>query len=185
MDLTPHVDSLRRDLLVAAESGGDDARALAERLTAPLDASTRLVLLDALSAAADEITRDLAPGSVEVRLRGRDPSFVVTPAPTEESFDDTDDVRPGRWAASSPDAGPAASGADADEGGTSRINLRLPDSLKVRAEEAARREGLSVNAWLVRALTAVLEPDDRRQPAERGRSGRGGRGGQRYTGWVR
>jgi len=35
-------------------------------------------LLDGLSAAADEITRELAPGSVEVRLRGRDPNFVVT-----------------------------------------------------------------------------------------------------------
>src|SRR3954471_1815022 len=65
MDLTPHVEQIRGQLAVAAEAGGDDARALAERLTAPLESAVRLTLLDALSAAADEITRDLAPGSVE------------------------------------------------------------------------------------------------------------------------
>ena len=43
----------------------------------------RLALLEALSTAADEITRDLAPGSVYVRLQGREPQFVVTPAPAE------------------------------------------------------------------------------------------------------
>ncbi|MFV2083259.1 hypothetical protein [Micromonospora sp. LOL_021] len=42
-----------------------------------------MTLLDALSAAADEITRDLAPGSVELRLRGRDPHFVVTALPVD------------------------------------------------------------------------------------------------------
>jgi hypothetical protein len=49
---------------VAAEAGGKDARALAERLTGPLESAVRLALLDALSAAADEITRDLAPRPV-------------------------------------------------------------------------------------------------------------------------
>src|ERR1700750_3308904 len=83
MDLTPHVEQIRGQLAVAAEAGGEDARALAERLTAPLESAIRLTLLDALSAAADEITRDLAPGSVELRLRGRDPSFGVTPPPAE------------------------------------------------------------------------------------------------------
>ena len=76
-NLTPYVETLRRDLAVAAEAGGEDARALAERLTAPLEASIRLMLLDALSAAADDITRELAPGSVELRLRGGEPEFVV------------------------------------------------------------------------------------------------------------
>jgi hypothetical protein len=83
MDLTPYIDNLRRELAVAAEAGGEDARALAERLTAALESAARLALLEALSAAADEITTDLAPGSVEVRLRGRDPGFVVTPPPVE------------------------------------------------------------------------------------------------------
>ena len=79
MDLTPYVDTLRRELAVAAEAGGEDARELAERLTAPLESATRLTMLNVLSAAMDEITRELAPGSVDVRLRGLDPDFVVTP----------------------------------------------------------------------------------------------------------
>lgn len=186
MDLAPYVDQLRRELAIAAEAGSEDARALAERLTAPLESAARLVLLEALSAAAGEITRDLAPGSVDVRLRGRDPDFVVTPPPADLSpeeaprsglrsalasaVEDTMGVRP-----PVPPALP-----EADEGGTSRVTLRLPEHLKARVEEAAGRAGLSVNAWLVRAATAVLESDDRH------RSGRPApRGGQRYTGWVR
>jgi hypothetical protein len=170
MELSSYVESLRHELLVAAEAGGEDARALAERLVAPLDSATRLMLLEALAAAADEITRDLAPGSVEVRLHGRNPSFVVTLPPTEEAFEDATGSR-----------SPAPTiRTDGDEGGTSRINLRLPDSLKVRAEEAADKEGLSVNAWLVRAVAAALEPD------REGHSRRSGaRGTQSYTGWVR
>jgi hypothetical protein len=61
--------------------------------------------------------------------------------------------------------------------GTARINLRLPEDLKSRVEEAANRERLSVNTWLVRAAASALEPTGRRS------SGGGGVG--RYTGWVR
>ena len=169
MELSQYVERLQHELQVAAEAGGEDARALAGRLVAPLDSATRLVLLEAMAAAADEITRDLAPGSVEVRLRGSNPSFVVTPAPAEEAFEDQTEPR-----------SPAPSiRAEGDEGGTSRINLRLPDSLKLRAEEAAGKEGLSVNAWLVRAVAAALDSDEghARRSSQRGR--------QSYTGWVR
>src|SRR5262249_62337817 len=86
MDLTSYLDTLRRELAAAAELGGPEARALAGRLSGPREAAARLALLDTLSAATDEITRDLAPGSVELRLRGRDPTFVVTPPP---DFGDT------------------------------------------------------------------------------------------------
>src|SRR3954447_20929760 len=82
MDLTPYVDTLRRELAVAAEAGSEDARELAERLTAPLESATRLTMLNMLSAAMDEITRELAPGSVDVRLRGPAPAFVLPPPPT-------------------------------------------------------------------------------------------------------
>src|SRR5215207_9223369 len=111
MDLTTYVENLRRDLAVAAEAGGEDARALAERLTAPLESATRLMLLDALSAAADEITRELAPGSVELRLRAGEPDFVVTPPPIDE---------PDEPAA---DAQPPLPPAESDEGPVARINL--------------------------------------------------------------
>src|SRR3954466_6209966 len=71
MDLTQYVENLRRELAIAAGAGGDEARALAERLTAPLEPATRLMLLDALSAAAEEITREIAPRSGAARARGR------------------------------------------------------------------------------------------------------------------
>ncbi|MGI5424209.1 toxin-antitoxin system HicB family antitoxin [Streptomyces sp. CA-179760] len=175
MDLTPYVDTLRRELAVAAEAGGEDARELAERLTAPLESAARLTLLNVLSAAMDEVTRELAPGSVDVRLRGLDPAFVVTPPPAGGSFEEPD-PRP------QPPRAPAPAPAPADDDSTTaRINLRLPAHLKGRAEEAAAREGLSVNAWLVRAVNAAVESDGTR--ARSTESTRGG--GNRYTGWVR
>jgi hypothetical protein len=171
MDLTPYVDNLRRELAAAAEAGDQDARALAERLTAPLESAARLALLEALSAAAVEITRELAPGSVDVRLRGRDPDFVVTPPPSERSFEET----AGRNVESVPAGVPVPP--DADEGGTARITLRLPEHLKPRIDQAAGRAGLSLNAWLVRAVAAALEPDERGRRASQDV-------GQSYTGWV-
>jgi hypothetical protein len=172
MDLTPYVETLRSELAVAAEAGGEEARALAERLTAPLESATRLTLLNVLSAAMDEITRELAPGSIDLRLRGLDPDFVVTLPPADAGAE----LRP---------AGPveqfgAPAPAEADEGGPARVNLRLPSHLKARAEEAAGREGLSVNAWLVRAVSSAVDGGARQRPTERTRTV-----GQNFTGWVR
>ena len=155
MDLSPYIESLRRDLAVAADAGGDDARALAERLTAPLEASLRLALLDALSAAADEITRELAPDAVELRLRSGEPDREPLAPP------------------------PAA---EPEDGATARINLRLPEQLKAGVEQAASRERLSVNAWLVRVAAAAVGGGDDHGPRP-GR--RAGRPGQSFTGWVR
>ncbi len=167
MELTQYVHDLRNALAVAAETGGDDARALADRLTAPLDAAVRLMLLDALSAAADEITTELAPGAVELRLRAGAPTFVVTRPPIDDPFGPAADVPPS--------SGPP----EGDDGATARINLRLPEHLKAGAEAAAGRERLSLNAWLVRTVAAAIA-DDRDRPPRRG-----GRGGQGFTGWVR
>src|SRR3954471_24150759 len=132
MDLTQYVENLRRELAIAAGAGGDDARALAERLTAPLEPAVRLMLLDALSAAADEITRELAPGSVELRLRAGEPDFVVTPAPGDETVEPAPagpPARAGERVEPAPDAS-APVAPEADEGATARINLRLPEQLK-------------------------------------------------------
>ncbi|MFJ2821866.1 hypothetical protein ACIO7M_12200 [Streptomyces toxytricini] len=179
MDLTPYVDHLRQELAIAANAGGDEARALAERLTAPLESAARLTLLNALSAASDEITRELAPGSVDVRLRGVDPEFVVTAPPPADALPPAE---PNLVPPMAPPAAPAASPlADGEEGGTARINFRLPAPLKARVEEAAAREGLSVNAWLVRAVATAMEPGGGpSRPASRPP-----RNGQGYQGWVR
>jgi hypothetical protein len=108
-----------------------------------------------------------------VRLRGREPAFVVTPASPQVDEADAD-VRP---------APPAALLVpEGDDGGTSRINLRLPDHLKASVEEAAGRAGLSVNAWLVRAAAgAVAAGDTDQRPVRRAE----GRSGQHFTGWAR
>jgi hypothetical protein len=176
MDLRPYVESIHQQLADAAETGGEDARALAERLAAPLDAAIRLALQDALGAAAEEITRELAPGSVELRIRGRNPEFVVSLPPAEQPVDASSVA-----AYASGSALDVSGIGDADEGGTSRINLRLPDQLKTRVEQAASGEGLSANTWLVRAVSSAL---DRVEPGRR-REGRSAIGGGRFTGWVR
>lgn len=175
MNLSPFIETIHRQLEGSAEVGGEDARLLVERLLAPLDASIRLSLQDALAAAAEEITVELAPGSVELRLRGRDPEFVVTPPPNDPSVEE---VGEGDDASARPDVVRTSEG---DEGAVSRINLRLPEDLKSRIERAAADDGLSVNSWLVRASAAAL---DRTDPPRR-RERRTSYGAQRYTGWAR
>jgi hypothetical protein len=177
MDLRPYIDEIQDQLEVAAEAGGEDARALAQRLIAPLDAAVRLSLLDALTAAAQEITCELAPGSVEVRLRGRDLEFVVMTR-TESTGDDL--MPPVDLATDSSRVTPVGAFVG-DEGGMARVNVRMPDHLKSRVDQAAAGEGLSVNAWLVRAAaTAVERADSSRRPDRRGPYG-----AQRFTGWAR
>jgi hypothetical protein len=172
MDLTPYVASLGRELLTAVEPGGREESAIIERLTVSMESAIRLALLEALSAAADEITRELAPGSVQVRLRGRDPEFVVTPEQVPQAAETIADR----------DVTPADGAATGfDEGATTRINVRLPEQLKAAVEEAAGREGRSVNAWLVRAASTALRATDRDHDTDR----RGRPGTQRYTGWAR
>ena len=162
MELGPYVTDLQRQLADAAANGAEETRAAAERVAAGLDAATRLVLLDALSAAVGEITRDLAPGSVDLRLRGRDVEFVVTPATVETESDER----------------PIAT-VDLDDASTSRTTLRLPDALKARVDEAASADGLSVNTWLVRAVAAALEPKQRRTAQRTLRTG------DNFAGWAR
>ena len=135
MDLQPHLD----------------------RIDTPApEPAIRLAMLTLLSAAAEEISAELAPGSVEVRLRGGDPQFVVT--------------RPAG-------GGPPPAAPVPDEAATARISLRLSDRLKSGVDEAAGAEGISVNTWLVRVVAAALEGT----PA----APRGPRIGQSYTGWSR
>jgi hypothetical protein len=179
MDLTSYVDNLGRELAMLAETGGDEARVLVERLAVALESAIRLTLLDALSAAADEITLDLAPGSVELRLRGREPNFVVTPPPGQPIEDTPRHDPETAYSIATPEAGPQ----NVDDSATARINFRLPEQLKAAIEEAAGKEGRSVNAWLVRVASAALQHQEQRteQPGKRP----GQRAPQRYTGWVR
>ena len=145
MDITPYVDSLRRDLVAAAESGSDEIRAAAERLSMALDPAARLALMEALSHAAAEITAELPAGTVDVRLNGRELDFVVT-APVS---------------APAPPNPPRPPGPEdfVDDGNLARITLRIPESVKTRAEELATRSGQSLNTWLVSLVRAATSDE--------------------------
>src|SRR5688500_10564085 len=119
MDITPYVDSLRADLVAAAEAGGDDIKQAAERLTYALDPSARLALMEAISQAAAEITAELPDGGVDVRLNGRELDFVV-------------DIAPAPVAAPTPPPPPAPIGVADEDEGLARITLRIPESVKAR-----------------------------------------------------
>jgi hypothetical protein len=150
MDLTPYLKTLQEDLETAAAPGGVDTTLLSRALAA----SARLVLLEALSDAAAEITARLPATSVEVRLRGRDADLVVTEA--------------------APEPTPAAAQVPLD-GDLTRLTLRMPETLKDRVESTAATEGLSVNAWLVRAVSTALGAD---------RSAHSAKNGKRVTGYF-
>ena len=162
MELGQYVSALQQQLVDSAANGAPDTRVAAERLAAGLDAATRLVLLDALSASVGEITRELAPGAVDLRLRGREVEFVVSRPNSEADADER----------------PVAS-VDLDDVSTSRTTLRLPDALKARVDDAAAADGLSVNTWLVRAIAAALQPKQRRSAQRTLRSG------DNFAGWAR
>jgi predicted HicB family RNase H-like nuclease len=128
VQLTSITEALEADLAAIASVGDDNVAAAAQRLAQALRASLGMRLLDLLGEAALEVSAQLPSGHVEVRLAGQDPSLVYVPEEQTEA--------------------PQAP----DDGLTARITLRLPESLKGAVELAASREGVSVNAWLVRSL---------------------------------
>lgn len=133
MELRPFVEGLQADLEGIAAVGDDAVAEAARRLTSAVGASAGLRLLDALTEAALEVSNQLPSGHVEIRLSGQDPSFVYVEEESE---------------APAPPAG--------EDALVARISLRLPEGLKVAIEAAATREGVSVNAWLVRSLARAV-----------------------------
>ncbi len=139
------MDAIRRDLVATASALGDES--LADALRRLVDASEpalRLRLFDVLSEAALSLNGQLVSGHVEVRLAGREPELVYVDDPVELEA-------------------PPAPGDDL----SARITLRLPESLKGSLEAAAAREGVSANAWIVRALARALEPRAARRSSNR------------------
>jgi len=182
MDLDPYVDTLRHEIALAARSAGPEAESLAERLSAPLESATRLVLQEAISDAAQEISRDLAPGSVDVRLRGRDLGFVVDRGPRDRDTSGTDTQAWPPVAPSVPASAPQDAAGREGDAGTARITVRLPETLKSQVEAAAEREGVSVNAYLVRTLGAAFQPGG--APSAPTGSSDWPQAGNQLSGWV-
>ena len=133
MNLTIVIDGIREDLQGIAELGDDRSAQIARRLTDVLGSSLRLKVLDLLGQAALELSSKLPSGHIEVRLAGQEPELVfVDDAPADVANVSGEDL-------------------------SARISLRLPDSLKASAERAAEREGISTNAWLIRAIARATE----------------------------
>jgi hypothetical protein len=131
MQTSQYVDALLADVAAIGALGDEAVADAAERLGQTLRASAGLRLLELLGEAALEISSQLPSGHVEVRLAGQEPSLVyVESEPT---------------ASTAPAVG--------EDGMSARITLRLPEALKQTVEAAASREGVSVNAWIVRALS--------------------------------
>ena len=142
MQLSPHVEALLADLGEIAAVGDEATAEAARRLSVALRSAAGLRFLDALTEATLELSAQLPTGHVEVRLVGQDPSLVYV-------------------------AEAGAEPAPAEEGLTARITLRLPEGLKAGIEAAASREGLSVNAWIIRALALSTGTTTRRGPGSR------------------
>lgn len=164
MELSPYVEGLRGELTAMTRFAGEDVARTAGLLAESLDSPVRLTLLDALSAAAAEITAQLEDTAVEVRLADGEPAFVVSSG-----------LRHG--AGQTPP--PAAE--TGDEAATARVTLRLPESLKLAVEAAAASDGVSVNTWLARAASQALSGQPRSSSRSAGRRGPG----QRITGFAR
>lgn len=175
MDITPYVESLRRDLLAAAEAAGPEARAVAERLGYALDPSARLALMEAISQAAAEITAELPSGTVDVRLAGRELEFGLHLPPQPAA------------------TAPEADTEEPDEGNLARITLRIPESVKAKAEEFATKANLSLNTWLVNVVRAAtregainidLDLSSINTALNDALGGLRQHGGRRMTGWI-
>src|SRR4051812_23566820 len=165
MDLSKYVEGLRSDVTAAAAIGGAEVARAAELVADAIDPALRLVLLDLLTDVANDLTAALDGPAVEVRLRGREPELVVT-GPL-------------------PEPAPAPAPPVADDEGTARLTLRLPETLKGRAEQAAAAEGISVNNWLVRAVVRALDPNQNPGPTFGNTPFFGAQGPRRITGFGR
>jgi hypothetical protein len=132
MNLTIVLEGLQQDLQGIAELGDERSAQIASRLGEVLGSNLRLKLLDLFSQVAVELSSKLPSGHVEVRLAGQEPELIFVDTPAGEA------------------------GAAAEEL-SARISLRLPESLKSAVEQAAAREGVSTNAWLIRAIARATE----------------------------
>jgi uncharacterized protein (DUF1778 family) len=146
MRITPYIEAVRDDLLAVASLGQREGEEVIGRMAAALESSLRLRLLEAVTEAAQELSSHIRSGHIEVRLAGSDPTLAFVEEAAEPAAPVGDDL-------------------------SARITLRLPESLKTRVETAASNEGVSVNTWLVQAISRSIESRPPRGPAGRRLSG--------------
>ncbi|GAB2967755.1 hypothetical protein [Actinotalea caeni] len=176
MDLNPYVANLSSALVATAQTSTPEVREAAERLAQGMEPAVRLTFMEMASDMAAEVTARLDGDVVDVRLRGGNPEIVVD-RHSRADEEPTPPFPPEPPAPPVPPQPPVD-----DDGGMSRISLRLPDYLKSQVDDSAAAEGVSVNTWLIRAVQQALTPQsgiDISTPGGRVRIGRS------VTGWVR
>lgn len=156
MDLSRYTESVREQLASASALADEQTQQVVQNLGTSLDSALRLTLIQALSDAAVAISAELAPTTVEVRMDGAEPEFVVRQAPTSshddsyaEESDDEDDERDDDLLSD-------------EEDGQARISLRLSTRLKQRVDDAADEDQVSTNAWINEAVVGQLRRRRRR-----------------------
>jgi hypothetical protein len=165
MDITQPINALSQDLARAAHIGGPNVEEAAERLLLALDPALRLAFIDVLTQAATEIAVALPGVTIGVRVEGRELALAVEGAPL------------------APRAAEPLEAEEPEEEGdaVTRITLRLPEALKVRAEALAARRGQSLNTWLVAAARAAAQDGPKPSHSSDQRHG----AGRRVQGWAR
>lgn len=141
MDIDPPLRRVHEQLQASAALGDDSARQAAQMLSVSLDPALRLAIQDVLAQLAADISAEIAPGRIDLALRGSslDVQVVTPPMPTDPE----------------PEPEPVAD--PEPEGPSTRVTFRPPQQLKDRLEQEASAEGLSLNAYLVRALSQHLD----------------------------
>lgn len=171
MDLSPYLESVAADLDRATALADDHVRDIAGRLAAALEPGLRLALVRAMSDTAAQVNTELEDAVVTVTMGGHEPQITVT-STGSGSGPTVSPVLP------TPPAPPAPPEPEADSGDTARISLRLPEHLKVRAEERAAAAGQSLNTWLVHTVRAATTGDATTETTT------AVTGARRVTGWA-
>jgi hypothetical protein len=163
MHIDGYVRQVQDQLSAAATLGDERTQQIAATLAAAAAPTVRLAVMTAVAAAADEITAALldspAALAVSVRLDGDEVRIDVAASAAEPEISRAED-------------------GDAN----ARISLRLSEALKADVEQAASRDGVSVNTWLVRAASSSLAPARARAPWPE--SSRRANNVHRITGWI-
>ena len=176
MHMNGYAEILSRTLLETSSLGDERTQEVARSLLAALDPALRLVALQMLTDAAEELNDELDGERVTVVMDGPAAHLMVTravPQPAQQE--------------------PAATERPADhEDQEVRTTLRLPGSLKRDIDAAAQAQGRSLNAWMIEAARDALTrpsaagPDGASWGAGRQDPGAGGSGmsGSTLRGWL-
>ena len=154
MKMSLVVDGLRSDVISVGELGDDTVAEVADRIAEVLGRSIPSRILDLLSEVAAEVSAELPDGRVEIRVAGDDVDLAyVEDVPTRTA--DFEGIGEGDR--------------ERDRDMSARITLRLSESLKARVEEGAERQGISVNAFIVRTLEHGAASEHKRRSYARNR----------------